>query len=131
MAFGIASMAFSTIGIGLDRNAPALVHAERGDIHLALQIALDPVVVLREFGFGEFECLASAGKSWNSFICLVRRPALGQLRVVLAEVVLGEIEERELADQFGLELVQLGRFVLLVGRRCRRRRKPCGRYRSS
>jgi len=52
-------------GVGLDGNAPALVDAERRQVHLALQALLDPDVVLRELGFGELNPCSSR-KSCNS-----------------------------------------------------------------
>jgi hypothetical protein len=102
-------------GIGFHGDAVAFIDVEGGDVHFALEQALDPVGILGEFGFREIvvlfqqivvEFVQGGG---------VGRPALGQLGVVLAEVVAREVEERRLHVKLGLELVDLGRGVLFIG----------------
>ena len=70
-AFGIASMAASHFGIGLDLELIGLIHAERGLVDFGLQPVADPVVILRVIGFRELDLCSTAGTRGSESIVAV------------------------------------------------------------
>ena len=90
-------------GIGFDGHASAFIEAEAVMYISRFSCSLDPSVVLGEFGFRELERSASADSRGTRSGVVVRLPALGQLGVLLAEVLRGEVEEADLRSKVGLE----------------------------
>ena len=102
-------MAFTTAGSCSIATRCGFLVAERGDVHLVLQLVLDPLVILGELGFGELHVVLQ--QELVEFVDQLSSGSqpLGSLVSSRAEVLRGEVEERVLAQQLDLELVQLGR----------------------
>src|SRR6202034_2220390 len=82
--------------------------AERGNVHLALQLLLDPGAVGRKIRFGEVELVLEHVVVELLNDAVVGLPALGKGGVgARSEIADREIEEPALAVDLGLELVPL------------------------
>src|SRR5712691_11140905 len=98
-------------------DALRILVTERGDVHLPLQLFLDPLMVFGEVAFVELDSALEQKLVKVVHDVLIRLPALGELGVGLtAEILGGEVEQRILAEDLNLKLVELRRRVLLVGR---------------
>ena len=133
LALGSDSTAFSTIG---SVSTPSLRASSTPNAVMYISrrsLLLDPVLVLGEFGFGELTpsfrryCLNSFMTSWSG------SQSFGNLRYGRAtrSTCAVKLKNAKLAEHCGLELVALGQLRTSRRARCRRRRKPCGRCRSS
>src|SRR5579862_7562050 len=98
-------------------NLARFVHAERGDVYLALQLLPDPLAIRAEISFREFDLVLPQETSEIVHHLVVRFPTLGQLCVLpRSKEFRREIVQRVLAEHLGLKLVVLCGRVLLVRR---------------
>src|SRR5271165_2775487 len=103
-------------GISLDRNFLRLFKAETRRVHFPLQLHPDPGAVVVPIGVRERDVLLLQVIAELVDYAGIRLPTLGKLRLgARSKPLRGEIEERKFTQHVLLELVVLGRRVLLVG----------------